>query len=100
MARLLREYENDQLRIAPLGAAKTERIDSVMTTLVDGALEDLTSAADLLDRWGLVPQSYQYRDFYRIPTMLGQGTAHMLARAGAAHSIRRVAARRRMGTAA
>lgn len=94
MARLLREYENEQLRIAPLGAAKTERIDTVMAALVDGALEDLTAAADLLDRWGLVPQSYNYRNYELIPTMLGQGTAYMLARTPGPAATRLQGARR------
>jgi hypothetical protein len=80
MARLLHEFENEQLRSASLGADDAERLDAVMSTLVNGSMEDLTSTADLLARWGLVPQSYQYRNFELIPTMLSQGTAYMLDR--------------------
>ena len=46
-----------------------------------GALDDLTVAADLLDRWGLIPESYQYRNFYLMPTLMGQGLGYLLTRA-------------------
>ena len=80
MARLLHEFENERSRNGPLEAAEAEAIDSTLATLVDGALEDLTSAADLLDRWGLIPESYQYRNFHLVPTLLAQGLGHLLAR--------------------
>ena len=41
----------------------------------------LTVAADLLDRWGLIPESYQYRNFYLMPTLMGQGLGYLLTRA-------------------
>ena len=53
----------------------------VLDTLVTGAMDDLSVAADLLDRWGLIPESYQYRNFYLVPTLLGQGLGCLLIRA-------------------
>ena len=53
----------------------------VLETLVTGAMDDLTVAADLLDRWGLIPESYQYRNFYLVPTLMGQGLGYLLTRA-------------------
>jgi tetratricopeptide (TPR) repeat protein len=94
MARLLHEFENEQLRKASLVADDSEKIDAVMTTLVNGAMEDLTSAADLLDQWGLIPESSHYRNFHLIPTMLGQGTAYMLARSPGLAASRLQSARR------
>ena len=78
VARLLHEFENERLRARSLEAADAERIEEVVHTLVDGAMEDLTSAADLLDRWGLIPESYQYRNFHLVPTLIGQGAGYML----------------------
>ena len=94
MARLLHEFQNERLRTAPLEAAEAEKIDDVLNTLVNGAMDDLTSAADLLDRWGLIPESYQYRNFHLVPTLLGQGIGYLLARlpgpaAGRLQSARR-----------
>ena len=80
MARLLQVFEGEQRRTAPDEAPPAEAIDAVLKTLVDGAMDDLTSAADLLDRWGLIPESYQYRNFHLVPTLLGQGTGYLLDR--------------------
>ncbi|UCD10002.1 MAG: hypothetical protein JSU79_05005, partial [Dehalococcoidales bacterium] len=33
---------------------------------------------DLLDHWGLIPESYHYRNFHLVPTFLGQGQAYLL----------------------
>ena len=38
-----------------------------------GAMDDLTVAADLLDHWGLISESYRYRNSYLVPTLMGQG---------------------------
>ena len=77
MAKLLDLYQTESGRgtNAPGGAG------NVMDTLVNGAMEDLTVAADLLDRWGLIPESYQYRNFYLVPTLMGQGLGYLLTRA-------------------
>lgn len=94
MAKLLREFENERLRSAPLEAAESRQLDAVLDTLVNGALEDLTSAADLLDRWGLIPESYQYRNFHLVPTLLGQGVGYLLARSPGPAASRLQSARR------
>ena len=80
MAKLLHEFENERLRSAPLVADEAEKIDAVLNTLVNGAMDDLTSAADLLDRWGLIPESYQYKNFHLVPTLMGQGACYLLTR--------------------
>ncbi len=78
MARLLRTYQDEQRKDTQLAAAQKKQIEDVLHTLVEGAIEDLTLAADLLDKWGLIPESYQYRNFHLVPTLLGQGLGHLL----------------------
>jgi hypothetical protein len=80
MARLLRVYEDECFRGGGLEAVQQKQIDVVVNTLINGAIEDLTTAADLLDRWGLIPESYQYRNFHLVPTLVGQGLSYLLAR--------------------
>ena len=53
-------------------------VGAVIRSLVNQAMEDLTVAADLLDHWGLIPESYQYRNFHRVSTLMGQGTSYLL----------------------
>ena len=65
-----------------------------MNTLSNGAMDDLTSAADLLDRWGLIPESYQYRNFHLVPTLLGQGAGYLLTRQPGPAAARIQSARR------
>jgi hypothetical protein len=67
-------YEDERRRTErlELETVEAEQIDLVLNTLVNGAMDDLTSAADLLDRWGLIPESYQYRNFHLVPTLMGQ----------------------------
>jgi hypothetical protein len=79
IARLLRVYEDECLRTVGLGTDQTKHIEVILNTLVNGAIEDLTAAADLLDKWGLIPESYQYRNFHLVPTLLGQGLSYLLA---------------------
>jgi hypothetical protein len=79
MARLLAVYEDERRTSAQLDAGEAKRIEGVLNTLVSGAMDDLTSAADLLDRWGLIPESYQYRNFHLVPTLMGQGVAYLLS---------------------
>ena len=45
----------------------------MLDELVTGAMDDLTVAADLLDHWGLISESYRYRNSYLVPTLMGQG---------------------------
>ena len=49
--------------------------------MVTGAMNDLTVPADLLDHWGLISESYQYRNSYLVPTLMGQGLGYLLNRA-------------------
>ena len=78
LARLLREFEIERLRGDGLNAAEARKIEAIMSVLVSGATEDLTAAADLLDTWGLIPESYQYKNFHLVPTLLGLGTGYLL----------------------
>ena len=94
MARLLRVYEDERRRTQQLQSVEAEQIDLVLNTLVNGAMEDLTAAADLLDRWGLIPESYQYRNFHLVPTLLGQGGGYLLARSPGPAASRLQSARR------
>ncbi len=94
MAKLLHEFEDERLRAAPLEASESDKIDAALTKLVHGAMDDLTSAADLLDRWGLIPESYQYRNFHLVPTLLGQGIGYLLARLPGPAASRLQSARR------
>ncbi len=80
MARLLDVFEGERRRSAQLDSGEADQISAVLSTLVNGAMEDLTAAADLLDRWGLIPESYQYRNFHLVPTLLGQGIGYLLTR--------------------
>jgi tetratricopeptide (TPR) repeat protein len=80
MAKLLRVYEGECHRTGELETLQMKRIDVVVNVLASGAIEDLTSAADLLDRWGLIPESYQYRNFHLVPTLIGQGLSYLLTR--------------------
>ena len=77
MAKLLDVYQRESGGEArALGST-----GDVLDTLVTGAMDDLAVAADLLDRWGLIPESYQYRNFYLVPTLMGQGLGYLLTRA-------------------
>jgi hypothetical protein len=96
IARLIDAFEREQ----PGAALSPERPDAargartVLGMLVNGALADLTAAADLLDRWGLIPESYQYRNFHLISTFVGQGTAYLLSRQHGPAASRLQSARR------
>ena len=94
MARLLGVYEDERRRSAQLDDGEADQISAVLNTLVNGAMEDLTTAADLLDRWGLIPESDQYRNFYLVPNLLGQGVGYLLARSPGPAASRLQSARR------
>jgi len=94
IARLLHQFEIERLRTAPLGAAEATGLHAALDALVDGATEDLTGAADLLDHWGLIPESSRYRNFHLVPTLLGQGSAYLLAGAPGPAASRLQSARR------
>ena len=80
MARLFRVYEDELRRTGEFLDTQAEQIAAVLASLANGAMEDLTDAADLLDGWGLIPASYQYRNFHLIPTLLGLGAGYLLMR--------------------
>ena len=94
IARLIDAFVQEQYRMAPPKPMESEALDEVFNTLVNGAMDDLTSAADLLDRWGLIPESYQYRNFHLVPTFLGQGAGYLLARMPGPAASRLQSARR------
>ena len=73
---------------------EADLVDMVLHSLTNGTMEDLTSAADLLDRWGLIPESYQYRNFHLVPTLLGQGLGYLLTRSPSFAATRLQIARR------
>ena len=94
MARLLHVYEDERRRAEGAAFDEADLVDMVINTLANGAMEDLTSAADLLDRWGLIPESYQYRNFHLVPTLLGQGLGYLLTRSPGPAASRLQSARR------
>jgi hypothetical protein len=94
IARLLRVYEDEQRRDMRLDDTEAGQISVVLDTLVNGAMDDLTSAADLLGQWGLIPESYQYRNFHLVPTLMGQATGYMLHRSPGPAASRLQSARR------
>ena len=94
IARLLDVYRDERQRDQRLDDAEAQRIDAVLNALAGGAMEDLTSATDLLDRWGLIPESYQYRNFHLVPTLMGQGLVYLLTRSPGPAASRLQSARR------
>ncbi len=94
MARLLQVYADERRRSIQVDSAESEQTDSVLGTLVNGAMDDLTSAADLLDHWGLIPESHQYRNFHLVPTLMGQGLGYLLTRSPGPAASRLQSARR------
>ncbi len=94
IARLLRVHEDDLRRASPQNVKQIAKIDVILNIIIDRAMDDLTLAADLLDRWGLIPESYQYRNFHLVPTLVGQGTGYLLVRAPGPAASRLQSARR------
>ena len=94
IAKLLRVHGDEQPAEAPLSSAQTERLEQALGSLVERAMDDLSSAADLLERWGLIPESSHYRNFHLVPTLLAQGSAYLLNRAPGPAASRLQTARR------
>ena len=94
LVRLLRVYEDELRRTTGFDVEGVEKLDAVVGALADGAMEDLAEAADLLDRWGLIPESYHYRNFHLIPTLMGLGRGYLLTRAPGPAAARLQTARR------
>ena len=79
LARLLHAFEDEKRISGSFDADEADHISVVRSTILRGAMEDLTSAADLLDGWELIPESYQNRNFHMVATLLGQGTGYLLS---------------------
>jgi len=94
VAKLLRAYQDECLAAREHDKDQMERIEANLNLLVDAAMEDLTLSADLLDHWGLIPESYQYRNFHLVPTLLGQGSGYLLVRSPGPAASRYQSARR------
>jgi hypothetical protein len=62
LARLMWEFENERLRGDGLNTAETHKVEAIMVNLIGAATEDLMAAVDLLDRWGLIPESSLYKN--------------------------------------
>ena len=77
VARLAYEFQIELLRAGP-SRESVETIDVGIRVLVNRGMDDLTTAADLLEKWGLIPEAYQYRNFHLVPTLLAQGFGYML----------------------
>lgn len=90
MARLLEVYQRESSGEAIASGSAGDVLDA----LVNRATDDLTVAADLLDRWGLIPESYQYRNFYLVPTLMGQGLGYLLTGAPGTTASRLQSARK------
>ena len=94
MARLLHVFEYEMLRARQLKAEESDRIREALSTLADHSMEDLTTAADLLDRWGLVPEILNYRNFHLVATLIGHGHSYILDQAPGPAASRLQTARR------
>ena len=87
-------FEYEMLRAGQLKSEQSDRIREVIGTLADHSMEDLTVAADFLDRWGLIPETQNYRNFHLVPTLIGQGHAYILNQAPVPAASRLQTARR------
>ena len=94
LARLLRVFQDERRSGTAPDALDAAQVEVVVETLVYGAMEDLTAAADLLDSWGLVLDADQYRNFHLVPTLMGQGAAYLLTRSPGPAASRLQSARR------
>ncbi len=80
IARLLRVFDDERSSAGQLETAQSDQLADIVGKLVNGAVEDLTLAADRLEKWGLIPESYQYKNFHLVPGLIGQGTGYLLSR--------------------
>lgn len=94
MARLLHMFEYEMLRARQLKAEESDRIRKVLSTLADHSMEDLTAAADLLDKWGLIPETQNRNFTHLVPALIGQGQAYILNQAPGPAASRLQTARR------
>ena len=94
MAKLVNMYEYEMLRAGKFTKEEMDRIQQVMRILTDRSMDDLTVAADLLDKWGLTPETSNYRNFHLVPTYIGQGDAYILSQSPGPAASRLQSARR------
>jgi tetratricopeptide (TPR) repeat protein len=94
IARLLHAFQDENLRSENVSRTEAELLDAIIDTLATRALDDLTSAADLLERWGLIPESRLYRNFHQVPTLMGQGLSYLIGRSPGPAASRLQSARR------
>ena len=80
IARLLRVFEDERSSAGQLERAQADVLADIVSKLVNGVMEDLTLAADRLEKWGLIPESNQYKNFHLVPGLIGQGTGYLLSR--------------------
>ena len=88
--KLLDLYQRDSVEYGKPSNLSKEVLDELVT----GAMNDLTVPADLLDHWGLISESYQYRNSYLVPTLMGQGLGYLLNRPPGPTAIRLQSARK------
>ncbi len=79
ISRLLIAFEEESYSASNLDTKQVGKLKEISQVLIDISMADLTSAADLLERWGLIPETYQYRNFHLVPTLLGLGLGYLLA---------------------
>ena len=94
IARLLEVYADERRRAGKIDPAFESQVDAVLTAIVDVAMEDLSTATDFIDQWGVVPGSYPFGNFQLVAALIGQGADYMLTRAPGPTAGRLQSARR------
>ena len=73
---------------------ESDQIRDVLNTLTARSIDDLTVAADLLDKWGMTRETLTDRNFHLVPTLIGQGDAYVLGQTPGPAASRLQSARR------
>ena len=94
IARLVDVYADERRRAGNLDPTFESQVDAVLTAIVDVAMEDLSTATDFLDQWGVVPGSYPYGSSQLVGALIGQGAGYLLTRAPGPAAGRLQSARR------
>ena len=90
VARLLHEYRG----VEELETTQAGLVHRAVVALGEQSMEDSEAATSLLEGWGLIPQSYHYRNFHLVPALLAQGAAYRLRDAPGPAASRLQTARR------
>lgn len=93
-AKLIQAFEYERLRAGQMKAEESDQIRDVLNTLTARSIDDLTAAADLLDKWGMIPETLADRNFHLVPTLIGQGDAYVLGQTPGPAASRLQSARR------